>query len=78
MRTLVTLFVFSAAAVAQSPRELADLNWMEFREVVPAKIRTVLLPTGTMEAHGVVNNCAGGALWRHREPRCLCRRRDDQ
>ncbi|MBI4875300.1 MAG: hypothetical protein HY822_11765 [Acidobacteria bacterium] len=37
---------------------MADLNWMEFREVVPAKVRTVLLPTGTVEAHGVANNGA--------------------
>ena len=34
------------------------VNWMEFRELVPAKIRTVLLPTGTLEPHGVVNNGA--------------------
>ena len=31
---------------------------MEFREVVPAKSVTVLLPTGTLEPHGVVNNGA--------------------
>jgi creatinine amidohydrolase len=35
-----------------------DLNWMEFRELVPAMIQTVLLPTGTLEAHGVANNGA--------------------
>jgi len=50
--------MFCAAAPAQSSREMADLNWMEFREVVPAKVRTVLLPTGTVEAHGVANNGA--------------------
>jgi creatinine amidohydrolase len=55
---LVPLFMFCAAAPAQSSREMADLNWMEFREVVPAKVRTVLLPTGTVEAHGVANNGA--------------------
>lgn len=48
----------AGAVTAQSSRELADLNWMEFRELVPAKIRTVLLPTGTMEAHGVIHNGA--------------------
>jgi creatinine amidohydrolase len=32
------------------------INWMEFREWVPAKIDTVLLPLGTMEAHGVTAN----------------------
>jgi len=34
------------------------INWMEFKEVVPAKITTVLLPTGTLEPHGVINNGA--------------------
>jgi creatinine amidohydrolase len=43
---------------APSTRELNDLNWMEFREWVPSKVSTVLLPTGTMEAHGVANNGA--------------------
>jgi creatinine amidohydrolase len=41
-----------------STREMADINWMEFRQVVPAKIGTVLLPTGTLEPHGVINNGA--------------------
>ena len=31
---------------------------MEFRNVVPSKVNTVLLPTGTLEPHGVVNNGA--------------------
>ena len=43
---------------AQSTREMNDLNWMEFRELVPLKIQTVLLPTGTVEPHGVANNGA--------------------
>lgn len=41
-----------------STREMNDINWMEFKEVVPAKVNTVLLPTGTLEPHGVVNNGA--------------------
>lgn len=41
-----------------STREMSDLNWMEFREAVPSKIGTVLLPTGTLEPHGVINNGA--------------------
>jgi creatinine amidohydrolase len=54
-----SLFVFVALPLAaQSTREMNDLNWMEFRELVPAKIQTVLLPTGTVEPHGVVNNGA--------------------
>jgi creatinine amidohydrolase len=51
-----------AAAQAErdivSTREMERINWMEFREVVPAKITTVLLPTGTLEPHGVINNGA--------------------
>jgi creatinine amidohydrolase len=43
---------------AQPSRDLADLNWMEIRDTVPARIQTVLLPTGTLEAHGVINNGA--------------------
>src|SRR5437773_8859676 len=50
-------------AAAQTPdavttREMSDINWMEFKEVVPSKITTVLLPTGTLEPHGVINNGA--------------------
>jgi creatinine amidohydrolase len=41
-----------------STREMDRINWMEFREVVPARIQTVLLPTGTLEPHGVANNGA--------------------
>ena len=41
-----------------STREMERINWMEFKEVVPSKIQTVLLPTGTLEPHGVVNNGA--------------------
>lgn len=59
-------FVFSLAAVSfaqtgkdpVSTREMDRINWMEFRETVPSKIRTVLLPTGTLEPHGVINNGA--------------------
>src|SRR5688572_15284693 len=41
-----------------STREMERINWMEFREVVPARVQTVLLPTGTLEPHGVINNGA--------------------
>ncbi|HEX4933067.1 MAG TPA: creatininase family protein [Gemmatimonadaceae bacterium] len=43
---------------APSTREMERINWMEFRAHVPAHIRTVLLPTGTLEPHGVANNGA--------------------
>jgi len=58
MRAFVLLTLLAAAAGAQSTREMNDLNWMEFKELIPAKVQTVLLPTGTMEAHGVINNGA--------------------
>ncbi|MEP7214153.1 MAG: creatininase family protein [Acidobacteriota bacterium] len=60
---LLVLFSF-AATLAQtekdivSTREMERINWMEFRDVVPGKIKTVLLPTGTLEPHGVINNGA--------------------
>ncbi len=41
-----------------STREMDRINWMEFKEAVPSKIQTVLLPTGTLEPHGVINNGA--------------------
>jgi creatinine amidohydrolase len=41
-----------------STREMDRINWMEFKDVVPSKVTTVLLPTGTLEPHGVINNGA--------------------
>jgi creatinine amidohydrolase len=37
------------------PLKLEEMNWMEFGDLVPKKIKTVLLPVGTIEAHGVAN-----------------------
>lgn len=59
-----TTLLLTALAHAQtgedfvSTREMDRINWMEFQEVVPSKIETVLLPTGTLEPHGVINNGA--------------------
>jgi len=39
-----------------SSREMERINWIEFRDYVPAKIKTVLLPLGTLEPHGVAAN----------------------
>src|SRR4030095_7960109 len=39
-----------------STREMERITWLEFRDWVPAKINTVLLPLGTLEAHGVAPN----------------------
>jgi len=57
MRTLIGLFFFVPALLAQE-RDMERINWMEFKELVPKKIETVLLPTGTLEPHGVINNGA--------------------
>jgi creatinine amidohydrolase len=50
--------VFAADPPAPSTREMERINWMEFREWVPGKINTVLLPLGTIEPHGVTANGA--------------------
>ncbi|MFT3744785.1 MAG: creatininase family protein [Pyrinomonadaceae bacterium] len=39
-------------------REMERINWMDFKAAVPSKVTTVLLPTGTLEPHGVINNGA--------------------
>src|SRR5215213_4678649 len=41
-----------------STREMDRINWMEFKDTVPSKTDTVLLATGTLEPHGVINNGA--------------------
>ena len=64
LTALLAALLLAQYAVSQdgkdvvSTREMDRINWMEFREVVPSKINTVILPTGTMEPHGVVNNGA--------------------
>ena len=37
-------------------REMNYISWLEFQEIVPDKIETVLLPVGSIEAHGVIPN----------------------
>jgi creatinine amidohydrolase len=34
-------------------RRIEELNWIEFGKIVPKKTDTVLVPVGTIEAHGV-------------------------
>ena len=60
---LLLVLTCSSFAIAQSSdvvstREMDRINWMEFKDTVPSKIDTVLLPTGTLEPHGVINNGA--------------------
>jgi creatinine amidohydrolase len=57
MKRALLLLILATSLSAQE-REMERINWMEFRELVPSKIDTVLLPTGTLEPHGVVNNGA--------------------
>ena len=45
-----------AAGPAPTTREMALLCWQEFGELVPARIRTVLVPFGSLEPHGVIPN----------------------
>lgn len=59
MLAIVLLTALSAVAQTNdivSTRDMNRINWMEFKEVVPAKISTVILPTGTLEPHGVTAN----------------------
>ncbi len=52
-------FLCVLPASSQLPsRWMDELNWLEFREIVPAKTKTVILTTGTLEPHGVINNGA--------------------
>ena len=59
---IVLFFAFDLTAQNDrdivSNREMDRINWMEFKTVVPSKTNTVLLPTGTLEPHGVINNGA--------------------
>ncbi len=61
---LFAVFTLCIGAAAQtdkdfvSTREMDRINWMEFKDIVPSRTNTVLLPTGTLEPHGVINNGA--------------------
>ena len=48
----------STAQQAPTTREMNLLGWQEFAELVPSRTETVLIPTGTLEAHGVLPNGA--------------------
>lgn len=57
---MAALLLCPTLARAQKPssRSMDDLNWKEFKELVPAHINTVLLTVGTEEAHGFINSGA--------------------
>jgi creatinine amidohydrolase len=56
--SLAAALAAAGAAQTKSPttREMALLCWQEFGELVPARIRTVLVPFGSLEPHGVIPN----------------------
>lgn len=51
-----------ASAQQPSSRQMDDLNWKEFQQLVPTKIKTVILTVGTLEAHGFINNGADNTV----------------
>ena len=61
--TITLLTLITPLLLAQDPaeppsRKMDELNWVHFREMVPAKVQTVILTTGTLEPHGVTANGA--------------------
>ena len=56
----IVLTALAAAAQASGPvktpttREMNMMCWQEFGELVPGRIRTVLVPFGSLEPHGVI------------------------
>ena len=44
------------AAKTPTTREMNLMCWQEFGELVPARIRTALVPFGSLEPHGVIPN----------------------
>jgi len=56
----LVFFLLPCALLAQEPRtrSMDELNWMEFRQLVPSRVKTVLVTVGTLEPHGVINNGA--------------------
>jgi len=42
-----------SSTISKPAYRLEELTWQEFKELVPKKIDTVILPVGTVEAHGV-------------------------
>lgn len=68
MRKLLTVLIFAGLTFPVFPadpppsRLMNGINWIDFRQWVPERIDTVLLPVGTVEAHGVANNGADNTV----------------
>jgi len=59
------VFIFPATLYSQhqpATRDMSAINWIDFNRLVPGEIDTVILPVGTLEAHGVVNNGADSTV----------------
>lgn len=60
LKLLLVMFSLTAGQLAAddapTTREMNLLGWQEFAELVPASVETVLIPVGTLEAHGVLPN----------------------
>src|SRR5579863_6954141 len=59
---LLLLLPLTSRGQEPTSRQMDDLNWKEFRQLVPAKIQTVILTVGTLEAHGFINNGADNTV----------------
>ncbi len=58
-RLLVCLALARPGIAQELPsRSMDELNWLEFRDIVPEIVGTVILTTGTLEPHGVTANGA--------------------
>ena len=56
--SILSIFTVAPALVQAQPttREMNLLGWQEFGDLVPEQVATVLIPTGTLEPHGVLPN----------------------
>lgn len=58
-----TVFAFSGAGAGELPsRHFDEYCWAEFGSYVPERVSTVILPVGTIEAHGALANNADGVV----------------
>lgn len=63
---LAAASLLAASLAAQErvdgPRLLEEVNWIEVGRLVPDSVQTVLVPVGTVEPHGVINNGADNTV----------------
>ena len=66
----IILFTLSALTLSAQDNDLRFrrmdyYSWQEFREIVPSRCDTVILPVGTLEAHGVAANGTDALIPEH-------------